>query len=259
MKFALFTILPVALLAGLATAQAPSIPAFGPLRRTHNFTEYMNIQCHARVGGTDARKDKAKLQEGVQVVIGTPIYEVLHILPQGTKVVLHSVNMPTEVLEVTKKYMRDPVWILVKPDELNMEGIKQFYIAVDKEEWKLDTLCDLFETVTKQAVIFCNTRRGVDWLTEKMKSHQFIVSVMTKSLLEGTSKAPRHYFVSSHMPSPLVLRLACATTAGGTIFAANVEICSGEVSFHESISEGRPFSHIDRIPSAGITVMANHQ
>lgn len=52
-------------------------------------------------------------------------------------------------------------------------GIKQFYIAVDREEWKLDTLCDLYETLTiTQAIIYCNTRRRVDWLSEKMQVSQ---------------------------------------------------------------------------------------
>ena len=87
--------------------------------------------------------------------------------------------MPADVLEVTKKFMRDPIRILVKRDELTLEGIKQFYIAVEKEEWKLDTLCDLYETVTiTQAVIFCNSRRKVDWLTEKMHQREFTVSAM---------------------------------------------------------------------------------
>jgi len=94
--------------------------------------------------------------------------------------------MPADVLEVTKKFMRDPVRILVKRDELTLEGIKQFYIAVEKEEWKLDTLCDLYETVTiTQAVIFCNTRRKVDWLTEKMHGREFTVSAMV-SLYSAT-------------------------------------------------------------------------
>merc|ERR1711865_90805 len=84
-----------------------------------------------------------------------------------------------EVLEVTGRFMRDPIRILVKRDELTLEGIKQFYIAVDREEWKLDTLCDLYETLTiTQAVIFCNTRRKVDWLTEKMTGRDFTVSCM---------------------------------------------------------------------------------
>lgn len=180
--------------------------------------DYMNIECHACVGGTNVREDMAKLQEGVQVVVGTPgrvydminrralrtdtikifcldeademlsrgfkdqIYELFQLLPQETQVVLLSATMPADVLEVTKKFMRDPVRILVKRDELTLEGIKQFYIAVEKEEWKLDTLCDLYETVTiTQAVIFCNTRRKVDWLTEKMHSREFTVSAMVSN------------------------------------------------------------------------------
>lgn len=58
--------------------------------------------------------------------------------------------------------MTDPIRILVKRDELTLEGIKQFFVAVEKEDWKFDTLCDLYDTLTiTQAVIFCNTRRKV--------------------------------------------------------------------------------------------------
>uniref|UniRef100_A0A286XGB9 Helicase C-terminal domain-containing protein n=1 Tax=Cavia porcellus TaxID=10141 RepID=A0A286XGB9_CAVPO len=75
--------------------------------------------------------------------------------------------------------MRDPIRILVKKEELTLEGIKQFYINVEREEWKLDTLCDLYETLTiMQAVIFLNTRRKVDWLTEKMHARDFTVSAL---------------------------------------------------------------------------------
>merc|ERR1712059_215599 len=50
---------------------------------------------------------------------------------------------PAEVLEVTTRFMREPVRILVKKEELTLEGIRQFYISVEREEWKLDTLCDM--------------------------------------------------------------------------------------------------------------------
>ena len=107
------------------------------------------------------------------------MYEVFQLLPQDTQVVLLSATMPEDVLAVTKKFMRDPVRILVKRDELTLEGIKQFYIAVEKEEWKFETLTDLYETVTiTQAVIFCNTRRKVDWLTEQLHAMEFTVSAM---------------------------------------------------------------------------------
>jgi len=175
----------------------------------------MHVQCHACVGGTNVRDDMARLNQGVHVVVGTPgrvydminrralnpvdikmfvldeademlsrgfkdqIYEVFKFMPSTIQVVLLSATMPADVLEVTQKFMRNPIRILVKKDELTLEGIKQFFIAVDREEWKLDTLCDLYETLTiTQAVIFCNTRRKVDWLTEKMHGRDFTVSAM---------------------------------------------------------------------------------
>ncbi|GAA5869941.1 hypothetical protein JCM16303_001846 [Sporobolomyces ruberrimus] len=184
--------------------------------------DYMNIECFAAVGGTSVREAMAKLQEGVHVVVGTPgrvfdmiqrralktdhikifcldeademlsrgfkdqIYDVFQLLPPTTQVVLLSATMPTDVLEVTTKFMRDPIRILVKRDELTLEGIKQFYIAVEKEEWKLDTLSDLYETVTiTQAVIFCNTRRKVDWLTDKLQAREFTVSAMHGDMDQG--------------------------------------------------------------------------
>lgn len=92
--------------------------------------------------------------------------------------------MPTDVLEVTKRFMRDPINILVKKEELTLEGIRQFFVEVEKEEWKLDTLCDLYETLTiTQAVIFCNTRRKVEWLTERMTSRDFTISAIVSPLL----------------------------------------------------------------------------
>ncbi|GMF94630.1 unnamed protein product [Aspergillus oryzae] len=165
--------------------------------------DFMNITCHACIGGTAVREDMKALGEGPEVVVGTPgrvhdmiqrrvlktdhlkqfildeADEMLSLLPQSTQVVLLSATMPQDVLEVTTKFMRDPVRILVKKQELTLEGIKQFYIAVEKEEWKLDTLSDLYETVTiTQAVIFCNTRRKVDWLTDKLTARDFTVSAM---------------------------------------------------------------------------------
>ena len=107
------------------------------------------------------------------------IYDIFKFLPESVQVCLFSATMPLDVLEVTQRFMRDPVRILVKKDELTLEGIKQFYIAVEREEWKLDTLCDLYETLTiTQAIIYCNTRRKVDWLQEHMQQRDFTVSCM---------------------------------------------------------------------------------
>merc|ERR1740139_1440073 len=94
------------------------------------------------------------------------IYDVFQKLPPSVHVGLFSATMPADVLELTSKFMRDPVQILVK-----------------REEWKLDTLCDLYETLTiTQAMIFVNTRRKVEWLTEKMHTRDFTCSAIHADL-----------------------------------------------------------------------------
>lgn len=177
--------------------------------------DFMNVQCHACIGGKSLGDDIKRLDSGVQVVCGTPgrvfdmiqrknlrtrsikmliideademlnkgfkeqIYDIYRYLPPSTQVILASATLPQEVLDMTRKFMNDPIRILVKRDELTLEGIKQFFVAVEREEWKFDTLCDLYDTLTiTQAVIFCNTKRKVDWLANKMRENNFTVSAM---------------------------------------------------------------------------------
>jgi translation initiation factor 4A len=111
------------------------------------------------------------------------LYDIFKYFPPTVQVALFSATMAPDILDLTSKFMRDPVRILVKKDELTLEGIRQFYIAIEKEEWKLDTLCDLYETLTiTQAIIYCNTRRKVDWLAEKMGARDFTISIMHAEL-----------------------------------------------------------------------------
>jgi ATP-dependent RNA helicase len=76
------------------------------------------------------------------------IYDIYRYLPPTTQVVLVSATLPREVLSITKQFMNKPIRILVKRDELTLEGIKQFFVAVEHEKWKFDTLCDLYDTLT---------------------------------------------------------------------------------------------------------------
>jgi len=177
--------------------------------------DFLHITSHACVGGTMVRDDIRTLREGVQIVVGTPgrvthmithkvlnmntvklfildeademlsrgfkdqIYEIFQHLPNKVQVCLFSATMPDEILEISQRFMRTPVRILVKRDELTLEGIRQFYVAVEREEWKLETLIDLYECLTiTQAIIYCNTRRKVDWLKDKMSERDFTVSSM---------------------------------------------------------------------------------
>ena len=115
------------------------------------------------------------------------IYDIFQLLPPKIQIGVFSATMPPEALEITRKFMNKPVRILVKRDELTLEGIKQFYVNVDKEEWKLETLCDLYETLAiTQSVIFVNTRRKVDWLTDKMRSRDHTVSATHGDMDQNT-------------------------------------------------------------------------
>uniref|UniRef100_A0A915JPB5 RNA helicase n=1 Tax=Romanomermis culicivorax TaxID=13658 RepID=A0A915JPB5_ROMCU len=153
--------------------------------------DYMNVQCHAwrvfdmiRRRNLRTRSIKMLILDEADEMLNKgrfkeQIYDVYRYLPPGTQVVLLSATLPHEILEMTSKFMTDPIRILVKRDELTLEGIKQFFVAVEREEWKFDTLCDLYDTLTiTQAVIFCNTRRKVDWLAEKMREANFTVSAI---------------------------------------------------------------------------------
>lgn len=181
--------------------------------------DYLKVRCHACIGGTVIRDDLEKLKDGMQLIVGTPgrvmdmvskrhlrvddiglfvldeademlsrgfkeqIYDIFKFLPPNVQVALFSATMAPDILDLTGKFMRNPVRILVKKDELTLEGIRQFYIAIEREEWKLDTLCDLYETLTiTQAIIYCNTRRKVDWLAEKMSQRDFTISIMHSEL-----------------------------------------------------------------------------
>ncbi|GFY97172.1 eif4a-2 [Actinidia rufa] len=185
--------------------------------------DYLGVKVHACVGGTSVREDQRILQSGVHVVVGTPgrvfdmlrrqslrpdyikmfvldeademlsrgfkdqIYDIFQLLPSKVQVGVFSATMPPEALEITRKFMNKPVRILVKRDELTLEGIKQFYVNVEKEEWKLETLCDLYETLAiTQSVIFVNTRRKVDWLTDKMRSRDHTVSATHGDMDQNT-------------------------------------------------------------------------
>ncbi|KAH9953219.1 P-loop containing nucleoside triphosphate hydrolase protein [Russula dissimulans] len=88
------------------------------------------------------------------------------------------------------KSMTNPVQVLVKRDELVMEGLKKFFVAVEKEDWKFDTLCDLYDTLTiTQAIIFCNTPSKVEWLTQQMRTASFTVSSMHRNMPQSERDA----------------------------------------------------------------------
>ncbi|ODV81422.1 eukaryotic initiation factor 4A-12 [Suhomyces tanzawaensis NRRL Y-17324] len=178
--------------------------------------KFMKIQSYGCIGGSQINEDIKNLKSiKKQIISGTPgrildlikrrflslkslkllildeadelltngfkeqIFEILKTVNAGIQIVVVSATLTRDVLEMTNKFTSNPVKILVKREDVTLEGIKQYYIQCDKEDWKFDTLCDLYDSLTiTQAVIFCNTKVKVNWLTEQMRRQNFTVVSM---------------------------------------------------------------------------------
>ena len=56
-------------------------------------------------------------------------------------------------------------------------GIRQFYLAIEKEDFKYQTLVELYKNLTvAQSIVFCNSKKTVDDLTDKLRAEGFTVS-----------------------------------------------------------------------------------
>lgn len=174
--------------------------------------DYMNVRCVACIGGVSIQENIKALKGNYHVVSGTPgrvldmikrqnlkpnsvkmliideadelftrgfktqVYDIYRYLPSSTQVAIISATMFEDIEELASKFLVDPIRIAVKKEHLSLEGIQQFYVNVEAEEWKFDTLCDIFDSISiTQCVIFCSTRKKVDWLTQKVKEANFTV------------------------------------------------------------------------------------
>jgi len=173
--------------------------------------DFMGIHTHVCKG---PREDIEVLKDGPQIIVGTPgrvqnmiqrgvlridntkmfvlddademlargfeeqIEDITSLLPQSAQVILVSATMPGDVLALEAKFMRDFVRIIVKAEPI-IEGVKQFYIAAENEDSKLDILSQINETMESfQTIIFCSTRKKLEWLTDKLTARGLLVSSM---------------------------------------------------------------------------------
>jgi len=136
------------------------------------------------IGGNPLEDDVKRLQSGSQIIVGTPgkIYELLrrkklktthlklfildeademldrgfkekvkdifrYLPKEGLQIGLFSATLKEDTLSITNNFMNDPVVILVKNDELTLEGIRQFYCEISKEELKKKVINELFKEI----------------------------------------------------------------------------------------------------------------
>ena len=173
---------------------------------------YMDISSALIMGGTRVDSDLKKLDEGIQVIVGTPgrvydmikryvlktdkiksfildeademlsrgfkdqIYEIFQYISNKSQVCLFSATMPEAALEMTERFMNNPIKILIKKEQLTLEGITQYYLGVEQESWKIATLIDLYDKLSiGQSIIFANSRRKAEYITEQLAEENYTV------------------------------------------------------------------------------------
>tara|TARA_B100000787_G_scaffold127011_1_gene96116 strand:- start:460 stop:1614 length:1155 start_codon:yes stop_codon:yes gene_type:complete len=176
-------------------------------------SKYLKVNINLSVGGISVSDNISSLRRNPHIIIGTPgrvldmihkkfikvntlkmlildeademlshifinqIYDIFQNLPPKIQVCLFSATMNQNFFSITQKFMRDPVKILVKTEELTLEGIKQFYIDLEKNEFKYDTLCDIYSNISiSQSIIYCNSIKIVDIISNKLNNDNFTVA-----------------------------------------------------------------------------------
>ena len=178
-----------------------------------------NVNSYLLVGGNSIYNDINNLNNNIHSIIGTPgriydmikrkclnvshlkilcideademlsrgfqqqIYNIFQEIPDNIQVLLFSATMPKDILDLTDKFMRNPTKILVKNEMLTLDGIKQFKIIVEKEEWKISTLLDLYESLNiGQCIIYCNRRNTASLLANELTKNDFEVGLIHGSM-----------------------------------------------------------------------------
>lgn len=175
-------------------------------------SKFLDIKIVKCIGGTDINETREQLKNA-HIVIGTN-GRILHMIKEkrinlfsikfiildeadelladglndnmksifdkcsdGIQCCMISATYPPHIFNITKKIMDNPVKILLKNSEVAVDLISQFYVNVEKEELKFDTLLDLYSLVsTSQAIIFCNSVEKVDWLKENLEKNNFNIT-----------------------------------------------------------------------------------
>ena len=102
---------------------------------------------------------------------------------------LFSATLPKELLELTNTFMKHPTKILVKNDELTLQGIAQYYINLQGDEQKFICIKDIFSSLTvSQAIIYCNSVNRVNDLAEAMLEDNFPVKKIHGKMKENERK-----------------------------------------------------------------------
>jgi translation initiation factor 4A len=115
------------------------------------------------------------------------VYNIFDLLPTNIQKALFSASMPTAINELTSKFVTNPIKIIVKSEQLTLEGIKQYFVNLENDAMKYETLKDLFSTFSvAQCIIYCNSVTRVSDLYEAMNSDGYPVCLIHSNLDKST-------------------------------------------------------------------------
>ena len=113
------------------------------------------------------------------------VKRIFQKIPKEAQVILVSATIPPEMAELFDILLKPSyLSILVKDDELTLDGISQYYINID-EQYKLDALIDLYKFVSiGQAIVYCNKKNKADELKFSLSEQNFAVSVLHGDMMQ---------------------------------------------------------------------------
>lgn len=111
------------------------------------------------------------------------LQNIFRYFKQDVQIALFSATLPEDVLLLTDKFMKQPVKITMKKENLNLECIKQYFVAIQDDRMKFDTLKDLFSFISvSQCIIYCNSVNRVMDLAYAMNKDGFSVCAIHSSM-----------------------------------------------------------------------------
>ena len=131
------------------------------------------------------------LSQGFQEMIHT----IFQRIPRETQVALFSATFPDELIEITDKFMDSPERILVKKEQLTLEGISQYYINVKHNNWKYDVLTDIYNTINiAQCIIYINSKNRLNSVYQALVEDNFPVGMIHGNLMTSERESIMEQF-----------------------------------------------------------------
>ncbi len=169
-----------------------------------------------RRGGINGRNVKIAVLDEADELLSTgfqdQVYKIFQLLKRDVQVAIFSATLPPAIYGVTQKFMRNPVKIVVKTEQLTLEGISQYYVAVEDDRSKYLTLRDLFSFITlSQCIIYANSVKRVSDLYDAMNQDGFPVCCLHSSM----DKLDRDNALSSFRTGKYRVLISSNVTARG--------------------------------------------